>query len=68
MIAADILLLLNNSGPEPNSSNLDRGMTDSDPRFAAPRDVGQEDLSIFDWKSHHGLLLGRERLPNGLWN
>src|SRR5207244_7243769 len=32
VIAAGILLLLNNGGPQPNSSNLDRGMTDSDPR------------------------------------
>ncbi|PYT19821.1 MAG: hypothetical protein DMG58_35415 [Acidobacteria bacterium] len=34
--------------------------------FLTPADMGE--LSTFDWKSHHGLLLGRERLPNGLWN
>src|SRR5436190_17381142 len=29
--------------------------------FLTPADMGE--LSTFDWKSHHGLLLGRERLP-----
>jgi len=37
----DILLFLNNGGPEPNSTNLVRGMTDSDPRFVAPRNAAE---------------------------